>query len=148
MNQYARAVALADWRQRVGRQWPQLRVGRIWADVNTDVKVGGKIAVQASVYLGELQPNEVAVELYYGPLDTHFELGTGEAVPMAWSGEDGFGSFIFTGEIPCRTTGQYGFTLRVLPHNEDLANALASGLIIWADSAASVEVASGPLAML
>ncbi|MHB1133817.1 MAG: alpha-glucan family phosphorylase [Chloroflexota bacterium] len=141
------ARALATWRQRVTREWPQLRIGRFWADAGSDVKVGSRVAVQASVFLGQLQPDEVSVELYYGPLDTHFNLIGGRAVPMAWSGEDGFGSFIFSGEFVCQTTGQYGLTLRVLPRHADLGNPLNAGLILWAD-AAPVEVASGPLAML
>ena len=144
---YARAKQLAAWRWRVGQVWSQLRVGRIWADVNAEVKVGSKVAVQASVYLGKLEPDDVTVELYHGPLDVHFDLTVGEPMPMSWSGEDGFGSCIFSGEIPCQTTGQYGFTLRVLPRHADLGNPLAAGLILWADTV-PVEVASSPLAML
>ena len=146
-NDYARAKELAAWRRRVSQEWSQLRVGRIWADVNADVRVGSKVAVQASVQLGKLQPDEVTVELYHGPLDAHFDLTVGQPIPMTWSGEDGFGSYIFSGEIPCHTTGQYGFTLRVLPRHADLDNPLASGLILWADTT-PVEVASSPLAML
>jgi starch phosphorylase len=38
---------------------------------------------------------------------------------------------VFKGTIPCRASGHYGYAVRVLPKNPDLANAFEPGLICW-----------------
>ncbi|MHB1416162.1 MAG: alpha-glucan family phosphorylase, partial [Chloroflexota bacterium] len=134
-----RAKDLAAWRKRVERAWSGLRISRVWADLDTEVKVGSSVPVHASIYLGELQPEDVAVQIYHGALDTHQNIAAGKAIPMNWTGEDAERTFMFVGQIPCNTTGQYGFTLRVLPKHEDMGNPLESGLITWAEQGISQE---------
>ncbi len=41
------------------------------------------------------------------------------------------GEHWFAGSIPCRKTGQYGVTVRILPKHEDLVNPYELGLIHW-----------------
>jgi starch phosphorylase len=50
---------------------------------------------------------------------------------MGHNGRDGDGTWVFTGTIPCRSSGQYGYSVRVLPHNPDLASAFEPGLVCW-----------------
>jgi len=38
---------------------------------------------------------------------------------------------MFSGTISCRSSGQHGFAVRVLPRNPDLANPFETGLITW-----------------
>jgi len=37
----------------------------------------------------------------------------------------------FRGAIPCRSSGQHGFAVRVLPRHSDLANPYEPGLVCW-----------------
>jgi starch phosphorylase len=39
---------------------------------------------------------------------------------------------VFVGSIPARTSGRYGYALRILPHHEDLNSPYEPGLILWA----------------
>jgi hypothetical protein len=41
------------------------------------------------------------------------------------------GEHWFVGSMPCRTTGQHGVAVRVLPRHADLANPYEMGLILW-----------------
>jgi hypothetical protein len=41
------------------------------------------------------------------------------------------GLTLFHGSIPCQTSGQHGFTLRVVPKHEDLIDPYDCGLIEW-----------------
>ncbi len=136
---FERAKRLAAWHARVRQEWGQVRFGRVWMGASTEVKVGNKVPVQATMQLGNLTPDDVVVEIYFGVLDAHFELTSGQAIPMAWSGEDGKGTYVFVGEIPCHTTGQFGFTLRVLPRHPDLSHPFAAGLLKWAEDGIPAE---------
>ena len=37
----------------------------------------------------------------------------------------------FSGTIPCRSSGQHGFAVRVLPRHGDLGNPYEPGLVTW-----------------
>ena len=39
--------------------------------------------------------------------------------------------WVFKGTIPCRSSGQHGYAVRVLPKNADLANPFEPGLVCW-----------------
>jgi starch phosphorylase len=51
-------------------------------------------------------------------------MGTNGAAPEG-------GAWLFSGTIPCRTSGQHGYAVRVLPRNADLANPYEPGLVCW-----------------
>jgi starch phosphorylase len=127
----ARAKALAQWKSLLHEHWPEIKVDSVEAEVPAKLKVGAELQVRAQVYLGALEPKDVAVQLYYGPLDTKGEIIKGEVVTMECveSNEDGY---VFLGSIPCRASGRYGYALRILPHHEDLGNPYEPGLILWA----------------
>jgi starch phosphorylase len=38
---------------------------------------------------------------------------------------------MLAGTIPCRSSGQHGFAIRVLPRHRDLANPFQTGLVCW-----------------
>jgi starch phosphorylase len=40
-------------------------------------------------------------------------------------------SWTFTGTIPCKSSGQYGYAVRVLPRHKDLSNPFEPGLVCW-----------------
>ncbi len=131
-DEMARAKALAQWRSFLHAHWSEIRVDKVEADVPAELKVGAELQVRAQVHLGALEPKDVTVQLYYGPLDTRGEVPKGEVIPMEWVEFNGDGSHVFAGSIPCRTSGRYGYALRVLPHHEDLGNPYEPGLILWA----------------
>jgi starch phosphorylase len=127
-----KARALAEWRRGVGRGWPQVRVVAVDADGADPMHVGGQLQVHARVHLGPLSPNDVQVQLFHGPVDSLGEIPRGQTVPMSSNGAppEG-GTWNFHGAIPCRTSGQHGFSVRVLPRHGDLANPFEPGLVCW-----------------
>ena len=99
-------------------------------DGDADFVVGETLRLTAKVVLGPLEPPDVAVEAYFGPLRADGYLSTGRGVPMAWTGyEDGL--HVFVGEVPCRASGQQGYAVRVLPSHEDVLVPNELPLITW-----------------
>jgi starch phosphorylase len=82
--------------------------------------------------LGDLTPEDVAVELYLGRVDAAGELVEAEATPMQPVGPDGEDGYRFeTRAVPCHKSGLHGYTVRVLPHHPDLTTPFLPGLIVW-----------------
>ena len=130
-----RAKALAAWKARIQQQWGQIRVERVWVERpnGEDLKVGDQLQVQAEVYLGELKPTDVSVQIYHGLLDPSNLIDNGRALPTLIAQSKGKGRYIFAGAIPCRASGQHGYALRILPHHEDLGGPFEMGLVLWGD---------------
>ena len=104
-----------------------------------EVSVGATVQVQATVNLGTLSPDDVLVELYMGRLNSAGEFVEPECVPMRLT--DGSPSSGSTGTYrydveptAWRGSGQYGYTVRVLPNHPNLSSHFLPGLVTWADA--------------
>jgi starch phosphorylase len=123
-----------EWRWRVRGNWQQVKVERIHAAVPKDLVVGGSIEVTAQVKLGSLTPQDVRVELYYGPMDPSRGLPAPAKNPMAADGNQG-DVYAYKGRVSCSDSGLCGFTVRVLPWHPDAVLPYEVPLIAWADAA-------------
>jgi starch phosphorylase len=126
------AAKLAHWRKGVVRGWPQVRVQAVEPQGGDPMHVGGELHVRARVQLGPLSPEDVQVQLFHGPVDSLGEIRKPSTVVMSTNGggPEG-GAWVFQGAIPCRSSGQQAYTVRVLPRHADLANAFEPGLVCW-----------------
>ena len=132
------AKDLALWRQKIMTNWDQVRIDRVGVQDGKPVPVLGRLKIEAQIFLNELEPEDVDVEAYFGPLSLRDEFTQRNTVPMKATDSGGNGNYLFQGEIPCGETGKYGFTIRVLPSSRKLETPYTAGLVIWADEQAIV----------
>ncbi len=129
----ARAKALAAWKARIRAHWGRIRVEEVDAGSLAELRVGDEVHARARIYLGELTPEDVRVELYLGRVDADGQIVEAEATPMQPTESLGDGRYLFeVSAAPCRKSGLHGFTVRVLPSHPDLPTPFLPGLIIWA----------------
>jgi starch phosphorylase len=126
-----KAASLAQWRRQLERDWPQVRIEDVEAKGAETMTVGSQLDVQAHVNLGGLSPDDVQVQLFHGVVDNAGEIPHPSTIVMSRDGTSRGNTWLFQGTIPCRTSGQHGFAVRVLPKNADLANPFEPGLICW-----------------
>jgi starch phosphorylase len=128
-----RVRALAAWIARVRAAWPQVRVASVEAGQLASLKVGERFPIKARLQLGPLTPDDVAVELCVGPVNAGGELIDQVATPMESVGQLGPGLYSYEGVAQaCCLSGQYGFTLRILPANAEMIGPFVPGLVAWA----------------
>jgi starch phosphorylase len=74
----------------------------------------------------------VQVQLFHGLVDNMGEIPRPNIVLMSTNGKAPDGAvWLFQGTIPCGSSGQHGYIVRVLPRHPDLANAFEPGLVCW-----------------
>jgi len=130
-NKRERALALSHWKDRVRALWHQVSVVNVTSGPTEGLPVGSSLQVSAEVYLGELNERDVTVEMYYGDLSPNGQIPHGYTMEMMCAKALGNGVYRFEGAILCKETGQQGFTIRVIPDHEDLAQKHETGLIVW-----------------
>lgn len=128
----SQARHLADWTTRLREGWSAVKVTAV-SSTPSAVTVGDELRVSAEVQLGELKPDDVAVELYLGRVNAAGELTEAAAFPMQPTRTIADGVYLFDGTgAPCPRSGLHGFSVRVLPHSPLLLTPYLPGLITWA----------------
>jgi len=135
VNHLAGAKALAQWKGQVEEHWDSIRFLDIKTNLGNTVKVNAGIEFKVHLDLGGLSPDDVDVQLYYGPINAEGELIHGKSASLVGSKADEQNTYLFDGEIEFPESGRHGYTIRILPRHPDLVNPYEMGLVTWADAA-------------
>jgi glycogen phosphorylase len=132
-NHFARARSLASWKSCVQAEWPKVKVAAVNGEDRRVVRIGEKVKVEAKLFLGDISPDSVAVELYHGPLDAEGDILFGGTLPMRFLRREADGACLYRASLEaCSRSGQHGYTVRVIPRHPDLYSSFVPGLIRWA----------------
>jgi starch phosphorylase len=124
---YATARELASWISRVREGWPQVSVSHVESSGVADApELGQQLDVLARVVLGPLSPDDVRVQVAFGPVDendeirqpTYLDLGSRELA------DEERNVWRYEGSVPLERRGPFGYTVRVLPHHPSLSAPL------------------------
>ena len=128
---FAGARTLAAWAARVRAGWPQVRVAHVeTSGVGDAPELGAHLQVHAVIGLGDLAPDDVRVQVAFGPVDEHDEIVRPEYVEMRLDSDGpGPGTWRYGGEVPLDRRGAFGYTVRVLPQHPALASTADLDLI-------------------
>jgi glycogen phosphorylase len=125
---FAGARGLAAWKKRVGAAWPDVRVEHVEAD-DGDLTPGGCLTIRASIALGQLSPDDVAVEVVYGRAGDADEIIDPVRGLLTPDGESADGAVRYLGTAELGEPGPFGYTVRVLPSHPLLSNPAELGLV-------------------
>ncbi|MBM7805580.1 starch phosphorylase [Geodermatophilus bullaregiensis] len=126
---YAPARDEAQWRARLQENWSGVRVAHVEATSGGDTpEIGSTLALRAEVELPHLTPGDIEVQAAYGRVDDADGLHEVTTVPMEHEHTEGSRHW-FTATVPLERTGAFGYTVRVLPHSEHLADPAELGLV-------------------
>ncbi len=126
------AESFAAWKRRVRDCWKEVRVREVRLENGrAEIPVGGDMVVHARVGLGGLEPEDVRVDLYYGPIDADGDLMRSSTEPMAAEGPSEEGGHVYRVTVPFKESGKFGFLLRVMPSHPLLVHAADMGLFAW-----------------
>jgi glycogen phosphorylase len=135
---YAGARELAAWKDRVTKAWPGVAIEHVEAD-DGEQSPGAGLVVRASVALGGLSPDDVTVQVVYGPAGDDDEIIDPAFADLQLEGEPAGGSAArYVGEAELGRPGPFGYTVRVLPRHPLLASPAEMGLITLPDAPAGM----------
>ncbi len=134
-DNYERARALVRWKRYVFRGWPSVAV------VSTSFEQlagdhGARYRILAQVTLGDLEPTDVEVQLIHGAAEPDDELTDPVTVAMTHQGDGDLGGWHrYATDVQFERSGNFGFTVRVVPHHPDLINPAHLPRVAWAPHA-------------
>jgi glycogen phosphorylase len=129
-DRFRAAKDLAEYFSRLGTGWSEIAVVETPQIPSQPLGVGDTLPLRAGIRLGKLKPEDVSVELAYGPMDNSGGIQEPQCVRMEHQ-EAVDGVSIFTTEIKLTRAGRQGMAVRVLPNHAELVQRFVPGYVIW-----------------
>lgn len=130
-DDYRQSRELAAYLDKVRSNWHSLAVLKVESNARPVMQRGETVTVNACVRLGNIAPEELCVELYYGAISNHGDIEQAQRAEMKPIAQDG-DCYKFQVKITCESTGRQGHTVRIVPKHEGLVHPYIPGLIKWA----------------
>lgn len=125
------AIHLTAVHDRLREKWSALSIEPPVRKDKAQLRVGQSLTLSTIVSLGELTPEEVDVEIFYGRVKTLENLTEGKARSMTVRENLGHGVYRYECDLPCELAGRFGYTARVTPKADSFIK-FTPGLITWA----------------
>ena len=126
---YRPARELSAWKARVAHEWPNISVTHVESGGVQSPQVGDELTVRAHVQLAGLSADDVLVEVAFGRARNGDDLLDVHRQPLALAEHELGQPAIFTGTVPLERSGSFGYTVRVTPRHDLLANPAELGLV-------------------
>jgi starch phosphorylase len=126
-----KAKQLFEQKRRLLSLWKHVKVNPPVRKDTGYFIIGESFTVTAELTLGDIRPEEVDVELYYGQMKTIDKLSSSQTQTMEVEQALETGRYIYTCKLACESAGRFGFTVRVTPKGDDYLR-FTPGLISWA----------------
>ena len=125
------AKSLAAQSYRLRALWENIEIDAPQRDTSGPYRVGDHFRVTSEVNLGEIRPDEVDVELYYGHLESLEKVSSARIESMKVVEEKRNGKYLYGCDLNCDVSGRFGFTVRVAPVG-DTRIKTTPRLLTWA----------------
>ena len=125
----ALAQSLAQWKLHVAQEWSNVRIDHIESEGIADVvTAGSSVDVRAFVSLGDLQPQDVTVQVLSGRVDADDRIQGPLTTDMEPLEQYEGGRWKYRAHLTLDRNGPFGYTVRVLPRHEGMITPVEMGL--------------------
>jgi glycogen phosphorylase len=128
---FAGARDLAEYKAKARAAWSHVHVDHVESSgVGDSPELGETLHVTTYVSLGDLTPDDVEVQVVHGRTNHHGdELHSVSSLPLEHVESYEHGRHQFSGDLLLRSSGAFGYTVRVLPKHDGLARPSELGLV-------------------
>jgi starch phosphorylase len=130
-DNFKNAKILSSWKQSMRKLWPNIKILEYHIQNQSEFLVGDLVTVQATVHLGEIKPDYVKVQGYFGPVE-HGYITTANIIDLTEFYQSDNGTYSYTGTISATDSGAFGLNVRVIPCHPDMIQDHELRLITWA----------------
>ena len=134
-DDFSRAASYISWRDQIRRNWSNVEVRlhkKELTESETILKYNDPLKLKAIVKLGAIDPGDVKVQVYLSS-ELHHEIESSdfELIDMSRKKKIEEGVYAYEAEITPSNSGNYRYTIRVMPFSEYEKNMAEMGLVTW-----------------
>jgi starch phosphorylase len=132
-DNYRLAREVTAWLDRMKSSWQGIEITDVEVpEMGGTLEVGQKFPITIRVRLGDILPEDVAVQVVAGKLSSQEQIQDYKPTAAEFKpdqSEDGI--YAFTSEVICSESGRFGVTARIVPANPNLPHNFRPKLISW-----------------
>lgn len=133
---FRQAIDLVEWKTKLKKQWDAVRVSGAQIE-RREADVGYALKVEIEVQLGTLSHEDVLVQVYTGPLDREGNIISGLTENAKYVAPIRDGLHRYVGHIASDESGLFGYSIRILPHHQNLTEHYGLEMMRWISDSAS-----------
>ncbi|MCP4704768.1 MAG: glycosyltransferase family 1 protein, partial [candidate division Zixibacteria bacterium] len=134
-DNYKVAKETSNWLKELHIKWKHIDLKEInTKSKDTSPKVGDAIPITLMIYLGDISPKDINVEVLAGNLNSLEQMNRYKPVTASLVNGDGSpesGIYTYQSEVVCLESGRFGIAARVMPSNKNLIHNRIPKLIKW-----------------
>ena len=120
------------WKSNMYVSWHNISINKIEGEDNLELNAGSYIEVKCDVELPNIEPENVTVEVYCGKITESGILEKAQIIPMTMISKDEEKSkYTYSAKVEFKSSGEFGYTFRILPKHEMLLDRENLNLIKW-----------------
>lgn len=120
-NSGAKATLLQDWRNKIHDNWKNVDIVNVETNIEDSSEINKPIPINVKVKLGNLSHEDVAVQVYFGEINHRNEFVKPLTKSLNFKNMEN-DLYCFQGEFTCKESGVQGFTVRIVPKSQHIAN--------------------------
>ncbi len=131
-NNTNEVVEFNNWRKNLTRCWDEIVIEQENNINNKNIDAGNSIDVQCNVKLPNIDPNSICCQVYYGKIMQNGNVEKIGIIPMKLAkSNDNERIYNYKAKIKLNSSGEYGYTFRVVPKHEMLLDQENMNLVKW-----------------
>ncbi len=125
--------SVTKWFESMTKSWDSVHIKDVHIpEIDSTIFVGQTFPIKISIALGEINPQDVSVEIISGKLDSQEQIQDYTPTKAEHDNYDEKAdASIFSGEVTCLESGRFGITVRIIPKNDNLPHTFKPKLIQW-----------------
>lgn len=128
----SRLRPIIDWRRCFRACGSQVRITQVEVENGREYRTGEKAPVRVSVYLGDIPPDFARVQAVSGSVDEGGRICNFRATDLKRVGAQDR-EYRYQGELECSESGNFGFSIRVIPAHPDVRIPFEHPWVVWAE---------------
>ncbi len=130
-NNLEKSIALAHFKDHLRQAWSGIKIEQVQTKTTTSLTVRDTLPVEVVVNLNGLTASEIRAQVYVGTLDNDGRIINGHVTDLKHEEDLGNNRHRYTGRLALRSSGRFGFAVRVMPGGELFGHTVAPGLVLW-----------------
>jgi len=132
-NNWDGLKSLSNWREKIMYNWSNIDIKDIRMDEIREIEMGASYHAEADIFLGELSPEDVTVEMYYGRLDPSNQFLDSFTTVMQPAANTEDKVYRYQCESSFEEVGHFGINVRIIPNHPNPESRHAMGLVVWGE---------------
>ncbi|HEX5337242.1 MAG TPA: alpha-glucan family phosphorylase, partial [Gallionella sp.] len=130
-NHYQNALVIADWKARIRKAWPEVKLRRLDME-QSEIVYGDSLRFEVAVKLNGLLPDDVVLEMLLGFQTRKEQLQSARHYHFEFTGNmTETGEHVFALEVQPELCGKLEYRIRTYPYHEMLTHPFEMGMMRW-----------------